>query len=91
MKNPIAARTIVRVLRKHLEEATKDHMEASVSHFGCIATYNAWDDLNRDLVGKNPHDIGRASEREMRARIYLANMQEAYDFAVDTFLEGLEQ
>jgi hypothetical protein len=63
---------------------------------GMIAAANVWDDMNKeDGVGGpsgNPYNVHLASSTDEQARIHAANMKEAYEFAVDTFLSaGLER
>jgi hypothetical protein len=82
---------IVAIIRRNWEQAMEAHRTRTVEHAAAIASANAWDQYHPDdgIAGRsqNPYDVGRASENEMSARTYLAQIKAAYDLTVDTFLK----
>lgn len=86
---------IVSILRNHYEQAATAYRHAHAEHMGMIAAANAWDEANKeDGVGgfsRNPYNISIAANKEEQCRISAANLQGAYEFAVDTFLAEVEQ
>lgn len=82
---------IVAILREKYNEAETNYRRAHAEHMGQIAAANAWDELNKDDgVGgfsSNPYNITNASNKDTAAELYLSQMREAYNFAVDTFVE----
>lgn len=86
---------IVSLLRAEYHRASEAYRHAHAEHMGQVAAANAWDRLNPDDgVGgfkSNPYNVQNASDKEDRARVYAAQMREAYDFAVDTFVSADQQ
>lgn len=81
---------IVAILRAEYERASEAYQKAHAERVGMDAAANAWDDFHSDGIGmsQNPHSSRRWSEREEAAKLYAAQMREAYEFAVDTFLKN---
>ncbi len=81
---------IVNMLRVENERAQEAWRHAHAERVGIDAAAIAWDEFNpQDGVGgfsQNPHNTNQASEREERARVYAAEIREAYEFAIDTFI-----
>lgn len=81
---------IVALLRVEYHRASEAYRKAHAEHAGAIAAANTWDQHNRDDgvggVSRNPYNVQTASENDERARVYAAQMREAYEFAVDTFI-----
>lgn len=84
---------IVGMLRAEYERAEAAHRTAYAERVGMDAAANVWDDLNRnDGVGgirQNPYNTLTASTREESAKLYASQMREAYEYAVDVFIEKL--
>ena len=81
---------IITVLRNEYERAVEAYRKASAERAGIDAAANTWEESHPDDgVGgfsQNPYtDTGHA-EREHAAKLYAAEMCEAYKFAVDTFI-----
>ena len=85
---------IVKLLRSEYERAAESYRKAHAERVGMDAAANAWDQFNPDDgvggMSQNPHSSGRWSEREEAAKLYAAQMREAYEFAVDTFIGAVE-
>lgn len=83
---------IVALVRQESDRANAAYRQACIEHAAAIVSANMWDQFNPDDgvggFGRNPYNIDAASERERVARIYCEQMREAYDFAVDTFIEA---
>lgn len=85
-------RIILELVRDALTRATdKDRRE--VAHLAATkAGHKAWEAANpEDGVGcpsMNPYNVNRAQEDQEQARKNLITMQQAHDFAVDTFICG---
>lgn len=81
---------IVSIIRSEYERASEAYRQAHAERVGMDAAANAWDDFHpQDGVGgfsQNPHVGVQWLKREEAARIYAAQLREAYEFAVDTFL-----
>jgi hypothetical protein len=85
---------IVAMLRAEYERASEAYRKAHAERVGMDAAANAWDEFNPDDgiggMSQNPHSSGRWSEREEAAKLYAAQMREAYEFAVDMFIGAVE-
>jgi hypothetical protein len=81
---------IVKLVRTAYESAHTADKEAQVSRAAAYAGSSAWEEYHDDegvgSFSQNPYDLNRVDDNAIRARNYLENMREAYDFAVDTFL-----
>jgi hypothetical protein len=84
---------IVAILRREYEKANEAYRHAHAEHMGAVASANAWDQCNPEdgvgAFGRNPYNIDAASKRDTDARVYAADMRDAYEHAVDTFVEKL--
>lgn len=82
---------IVQLVRNAYGRALESHHQAVAERAAAIAGASAFDKYNPEDgcggISQNPYNVNRASELEMATKTYLADMREAYDFAVDTFLE----
>lgn len=85
---------IVNILRAEYERASEAYRKAHAERVGMDAAANAWDKFNpNDGIGgmsQNPHNNIKWSQREEEAKLYAAQMKEAYEFAVDTFINNIE-
>ena len=83
---------IVAMLRAEYEKASEAFRNAYATRIGMDAAANAWDDSNPDNgvggMSQNPYSSDQWSKREEAAKLYAAQMREAYEFAVDTFLKN---
>ena len=83
---------IVAILRAEYERASEASRKAHAERVGMDAAANAWDDSNPDNgvggMSQNPYSSDQWSKREEEAKLYAAQMREAYEFAVDTFLKN---
>jgi hypothetical protein len=82
---------IVKLVRAAYERAHGDHKRADSERAAAHAGAKAWDKYNdQDGIGGlslNPYNLNRADEAAIAAGNYLADIREAYEYAVDTFLE----
>ena len=82
---------IISILKTRLKDAHKRYLTARSEHAGAIAAHNVWEQYHpEDGVGftsMNPYNIGQASTREMDLRVAFANLQEAYEYAVEQFIK----
>jgi hypothetical protein len=89
-----ARQRIVNMLRAEYERATTAFRHAHADRVATDAAANAWDQFNpEDGVGgmsTNPYNANAASRREEEAKIHAAHMKDAYEYAVDTFIEQSE-
>ena len=85
---------IVAMLRAEYERSAEAYRKSHAERVGMDAAANAWDEFNPDDgiggMSKNPHGSRRWSEREEEAKLYAAQMREAYEFAVDTFISAIK-
>lgn len=86
-----AKQRIVSLIKWEYDRAEREYRSAIAERAATIAAANAWDDYNpMDGVGgmsTNPYITSNADKRENDARVFALQMQEAYDLAVNTFLE----
>jgi len=92
-RNNESKKLIVRLMRDYYEQLNRALLDAHVNRAAAIASANTWDDFNKDDgVGgfsTNPYSgqLNQVDQRVEQARIALAKAKDAYDFAVDTFVE----
>lgn len=84
---------IVAIIRAAYEKSVENYRHTHAEWAAEVGAANAWDSLNTmDGIGgmsQNPYNINHAAKRDNEARIHMLNIKECYDFAVDTFLEGI--
>jgi hypothetical protein len=82
---------IIHIIRKEYERAESAYRIAFANRVGVDAACNAWDDFNKDdgvgSISANPHCPQMAQKTEDAARVYAAQMREAYEHVVDVFTE----
>ena len=83
---------IVAIIRKEYEIATTAYRLLHAEHIGIVASANAWDEHNPDDgvggMSQNPYNIQIASSKDIASRIRVEKVREAYNFAIDTFLDN---
>lgn len=86
------ATTIIQILRTKAADAQARYVTAAAEKAGVAASEYAWDQMNPDDgvggMGMNPYKSDKADKREVDARLFMENMQQVFDYAVDTFLDG---
>lgn len=85
-----AKQVIVNLVRREYDRALEEYKKAIAERAGCIASANAWNEFNKDDgiggISMNPYNLNAADQKEERARVFVGQMKQAYELAVDTFL-----
>jgi hypothetical protein len=84
----------VKLVRIAYEYAHEEHKRAVAERAAAHAGAKAWDEYNPDDgvggMSQRPYNLNRVDEAEIAAQNTLADMREAYEHAVDTFLGDTE-
>jgi len=85
-------RTIINLVRYQLEIAEERYRQATADYAGAVAAHKEWDKSNPDdgvgCMSSNPYNPRRAEEYMKNRQLEYQQLREAYDYAVDTFLEN---
>jgi hypothetical protein len=84
----------VKLVRIAYEYAHEEHKRAVAERAAAHAGASAWDDYHHDdgvgSFSQRPYNLDRVNEAVVAAQNTLADMREAYEHAVDTFLGDTE-
>jgi hypothetical protein len=82
---------IMGLVSRHLAMAVKDHTDSQIRLEVAKEGHRIWDKYNpEDGVGfasTNPYNIHNANEQHIKTKEALRIAQEAYDFALNVFLD----
>lgn len=87
MKNELAAKIIIGTMRESLDKAIALYVEANAQHFANMAVQNALDNLDH---GAEPVDCEARAVKLEHLRVNFCMVQNACNYAIDTFLEDAD-